>query len=165
MSPLVQKALEHAVSQIGVRETKRNRGFEVDAYILATGLDPTKGSYPWCCCFVYWSFKRAADELAIPNPMPKVAGVMKLWQSVQPFRKATKPVDGAIFIIDHGKGQHGHCGLVEATGAGQLHMITIEGNTTDSGAREGDGVYRRTRRADEILGYVDFSLPIPHLVA
>lgn len=162
MNALIEKALEIAGSQVGVREMRRNRGPEVDSYILAAGLDPTKGSYPWCCAFCYWAVRMAAATLELPNPMPKVAGVMRLWNSVQPFRKVTKPADGAIFIIDHGKGK-GHCGFVEATG--QLHLITIEGNTSEGGSREGDGVYRRTRRADEILGYIDFSVPIPHLVS
>lgn len=161
MNALTEKALELAISQIGVRETKRNRGPEVDAYLLSAGLDPTKGSYPWCASFCYWAFQKAARELGVPNPVPRTAGVMKMWAK-SPFWARSGPVAGAIFIIDHGGGK-GHAGFVEY--AAPLHIVSIEGNTNDGGSREGDGVYRRTRRKDEATGYLDFSQPMPEQVS
>ena len=58
-----------------------------------------------------------------------------------------------IFFIDTGGG-FGHVGMVESNNNGALE--TIEGNTNDSGSREGIGVFRRTRRrVNEInLGFV-----------
>jgi hypothetical protein len=157
LNALTEKALEVAATYVGIRETKRNRGPEVDAFLFDVGLDPTKGSYPWCAAFVYAVFKRASAALVVPNPVPRTAGVLKLWdRSPDWARGKAKP--GAIFILDHGQGR-GHTGIVEAVGP--LHLITIEGNTNELGSREGDGVYRRTRRMDEAVGYLDFSLPKP----
>ena len=65
------------------------------------------------------------------------------------------PEAGDVFIIDHGGGK-GHCGIVMATPElGDDLIITIEGNTSVTGSRNGDGVYRRTRLLSEInKGYV-----------
>jgi hypothetical protein len=161
LNALTEKALEIAAGFIGVRETSRNRGPEVDQFLRDVGLDPTKGSYAWCAAFVYGCYKRAAASLEVPNPLPRAAGVLRLWDKA-PFWVRGEAAPGAIFIIDHGKGK-GHTGLVESVAP--LHLVTIEGNTNDLGSREGDGVYRRTRRLDEIVGYIDYSLPPPASVA
>lgn len=161
MNALTEKALEIAATYVGIRETKRNRGPEVDAFLFDVGLDATKGSYAWCAAFVYACFKRASGALQIQNPAPRTAGVLKMWNKT-PFWFRGGPAAGAVFIIDHGGGK-GHTGFVESVG--QLHIVSIEGNTNDGGSREGDGVYRRTRRMNEATGYIDFSLPVPESVA
>lgn len=161
MNDLTEQALEVATTYIGIRETRRNRGPEVDAFLLDVGLDPSKASYPWCAAFVFACFKRAAAALNIPNPVPRTAGVLKLWQR-SPFWVRSGPVQGAVFIIDHGGGK-GHAGFVEYVSP--MHIVTIEANTDPTGGRDGDGVYRRTRRRNEPTGYLDFSLSVPEEVA
>lgn len=161
MNALTRGALDVAITYIGVRETTRNRGPEVDGFLLDVGLDPTKGSYAWCAAFVFACFKRAANDLGIPNPVPRTAGVLKLWDRAPRWYRS-KPAPGAVFVVDHGKGK-GHTGFVEALSP--LHLISVEGNTNTGGSREGDGVYRRTRRLNEITGYLDFSLTEPERVA
>jgi hypothetical protein len=44
---------------------------------------------------------------------------------------------------------------------GGATLSTVEGNTDPGGSREGDGVYQRTRRIDEIELYLDFSRYLP----
>ncbi len=164
MSALVNKALEIAISQIGVRELARNRGVEVDNYLTAVGLDPTKGSYPWCAAFVWFCYQQAARSLRVSNPAPKTASVMKMWAKTPFWFRRPDPSPGSVFIIDHGSGR-GHTGFVEFVTPTSL--VTVEGNTNDrTGSREGDGVYRLTsRKRPDIVGYIDYSLPVPAAVA
>jgi hypothetical protein len=158
--------LRVAGAEVGVRESGGpNRGPRVDEYIRNVGLDPTRGSFSWCAAFVYYCFTRTAVTLGVNNPCPKSAGVLMLWAKAPAWSKiragdvASRPdvvEPGSIFIVDHSGGK-GHTGLVEKIGAGSVH--TIEGNTDDSGGREGDGVYRRIRSFSEInTGFIDFAL-------
>ena len=60
-----------------------------------------------------------------------------------------------LFIMDHGGGL-GHTGIVEEVAAGLL--TTIEGNTDASRTREGGGIYRLSRKINEInKGFIDYS--------
>ena len=60
---------------------------------------------------------------------------------------------GDIFIQDHGGGL-GHCGIVESLGIGVVH--TIDGNTNDTGSREGYEVIRKIRPLHSIKGYLRY---------
>lgn len=163
MTPLVAQVLEIARSQIGVREQGgRNRGPIVDEYLRASGVDPTKDSYSWCAAFVVWCVRKAALDLGVANPLPRTPGVHKMWRRAEQRFCTQRPMPGAIFCIDHGEGK-GHCGFVDDVGG--THLTTIEGNTNVGGSREGDGVYQRLRRPDEVnLGYIDLSRKRPEPV-
>jgi peptidoglycan hydrolase-like protein with peptidoglycan-binding domain len=166
---LLAKALEVAISQIGVREKPlgSNRGPQVDKYLKSVGLNPASGHFAWCAAFVYWCYDQAATALGRANPVIKTAGVLDHWA-----RAAQKGINritttaaknnpslvkpGHIFIIDHG-GTTGHTGMVERVSGGKL--VTIEGNTNDGGSREGIGVFRREARkiADINKGFINYS--------
>ncbi|MGI2035338.1 peptidoglycan-binding protein [Rhizobium panacihumi] len=155
-----------AASQIGVTEQPigSNRGPRVDDYIRAAGLDPTKGDYPWCVCFLQWVFQKAEASSGTAFDVPKTAGVHALW-TMRAAAKSVVTADAAnpalikpamIFLLDTGGGK-GHAGLVESIDGDRL--ITIEGNTNDGGSREGYGVFRRRSRKvtmGGLLGYLDF---------
>ena len=163
-TPLLASTLSAALSQDGVRETpgSPNRGPQVDEYVRSVGLNPA-GGYSWCQAFVYWSFERAAQSLGVPNPCIKTAGVLDHWHEspvadrIQAWAAADNPTlvrPGAVFIIDHGSGK-GHAGLVTRVVSGKID--TIEGNTNQVGAREGDGVYEQTRMIASInVGFIDY---------
>lgn len=143
------EALRVASTQVGVRETSRNSGPEVDAYLASVGLAP---GLAWCAAFVHWCFEAGAASLALPDPCPKTAGALRLYDDCPDGWKVFRPEPGDVFAIDHGHGL-GHVGFVESVGA--IELVTIEGNTNPGGSREGDGVYRRTRRRDEVnRGYL-----------
>jgi len=159
--------LEVAASQIGVMEVPRgsNRGPEVDQYLnsVASGLL----GQPWCMAFIYWCFGQAANNLNVPNPAPKTAGVLRSWRLAQGkpsariltkadvARDPTSVEPGMVFYIDTGGGT-GHAGFVTTVIGGRL--TTIEGNTNEGGSREGIGVFTRTRRRiDSInVGFIAF---------
>jgi peptidoglycan hydrolase-like protein with peptidoglycan-binding domain len=153
-SPLAAAALDAARGEVGVREVPpgSNRGPEVDAYLRTVGLEPAGGSYAWCAAFVYWCYDRGAAALGVPNPLPRTAGVLALWngagragaERIAAAEVSVRPSlvrSGQIFVLSTGGGL-GHVGLVESVDGGVL--TTIEGNTNDGGSREGIGVFRRS---------------------
>lgn len=154
-----------AGTQVGVREQPlgSNRGPEVDAYL--DRVDPGLRGNAWCVAFLYWCHDEAASRHGKANPMPRTAGVHRHWQLapgapgslvVSAAEAASDPTlvrPGMIFHIDTGGGL-GHAGLVVDV-QGQT-LVTVEGNTSDGGSREGIGVFiRRSRRIGQInLGFV-----------
>lgn len=166
---LLGGALAVAIREIGAREEPpgSNRGPRVDQYLRAVGLDPARGSFPWCAAFAYWCFGRAADELGRPNPVIRTAGVLDHWRKAGEAGIKRLPAAAAIddpgrvhpgmlFVLDTGGGT-GHTGFVERVEGGRL--VTVEGNTNDDGTREGVGVFRRAGRkiASINRGYIDYA--------
>jgi hypothetical protein len=155
-TPLLREALKSAAAEIGTMEEPpgSNRGPKIDQYLAAVGLNAATGSHPWCAAFVYWCFQEAAASLAEPNPVVRTAGVLDHWNRAgeQGIRRilggeaGEEPAlvhPGTIFIITTGSG-NGHTGLVERVEG--IRLTTIEGNTNDTGSREGVGVFRRKAR-------------------
>ena len=167
-SALLKQVLTFAANEIGALESPlgSNRGPRVDLYLRASGLDPTQGSFPWCAAFVYFCFQNAAKDLGVPNPVVKTAGVLDHWNRagrngiprVSTADATANPSlvqPGMIFILTTGNG-NGHTGLVEAVDGVQL--ATIEGNTNQTGSREGIGVFRHSMRRIALInkGYIDY---------
>jgi len=152
---LPEVALDIARSFEGVREHGKNRGPHVDEFIRSVGLDPRDGAYPWCAAFVYFCLSRAAKAVGVPCPAKRTASVMSQFRfgCVHGY-KVQHPAPGDVFLMDKGGGK-GHCGFVESVCG--THLVTIEGNTDPDGGRDGDGVYRRLRRPEEVtLGFLRF---------
>jgi hypothetical protein len=142
--------LRIAGSQVGVREVGRNAGPEVEVYLRSVGLG---AGYPWCAAFVHWCFDQGSAALALDNPCPRTAGALRLYEGCPLAWKLDEPGSADVFVIDHGHGL-GHVGFVESVNDDGA-FVTIEGNTSGQGSREGDGVYRRARHRSEITrGYL-----------
>ncbi|TIC86145.1 CHAP domain-containing protein [Crenobacter intestini] len=164
-TPLLQKVVEVAASQVGVREVPKssNRGPQVEVYLASTGTPA--GSW-WCCAFTYWCFREAATALGVANPMLNTAHCLTHWngakqrgaQRVHTGDAVANPAlvkPGMLFILDKGGG-NGHTGVVERV-AGEF-IYTIEGNSNASGGADGDGVYRLRRKIDTInKGFIDYA--------
>lgn len=146
---LAQKTLEIATAQIGVEEIPKhsNSGPEVEIYLKSVGL--TRG-YSWCMAFIYWCAQNASVQTNLKNPLKKTGGVLDQYNS-RPLLVQTVPKVGDIFILDLGKGL-GHTGIVEKIANNIIY--TIEGNTNDTGSREGYKVCRRTREIKTIKGFL-----------
>lgn len=138
--------LEIAISQIGKEETPRgsNWGPDVKKYLASVGID-----FPasWCMAFVYW----CAQNAGASNMLAKTGGVLAQWNATPPGRRLAKPEVGCVFIMDYGKGL-GHTGFVEKVDGSSVH--TIEGNTNDTGSREGYEVCRRVRPIAKMKGFI-----------
>ncbi len=150
---LSQKALEAAISQIGVEETPRgsNWGVPVKDYLISVGIN-----FPasWCMAFVYWCFKKASVDLNVPNTAIKTGGVLAAWNKGKKTFAVTNPMAGDVFIMDYGHGL-GHTGIIESIEGDYLK--TIEGNTNDTGSREGYEVCRKMRHKSKIKGYLRYT--------
>lgn len=151
MSPFVSKLLDIAAGEVGVRETSPNRGQRVDEYHRYAGRDPAQAD-SWCAQFVWWCLGHAAD-FEHPAGLHFSSSALRLWAK-NADKRVTDPQPGDVFCIDHGDGK-GHCGIVTGRGFGEGVLLTVEGNTSVTGSRNGDGVYNRTRGIAEItLGFL-----------
>lgn len=157
-----KEALKIAREQLGVMEDPpgSNRGKKVEEYQAAAGCPP--GSY-WCACFTYYCYKKASENLGVPNPACKTASCHTHWNKTKGNKISTEQAvnnpalikPGSVFIIDHGKG-FGHTGIVEKVEGGIIH--TIEGNSNTGGSRNGIGVYQLRRKIATInLGFIEYA--------
>jgi len=164
-SDLLTEVIAFAATQIGVMEKPpgSNAGPEVEQYQASVGL---KRGDPWCAAFEYFSFAKASEKLGRSNPMIKTGGVLDHWDRARkkgiPVVLATDASEnpelvkpGMLFIMSTGGG-NGHTGIVEKVIGGRL--VTLEGNTSEGGSREGIGVFRRdTRKIVSInKGFIDY---------
>jgi len=149
---LSEKALLVAISQIGKSEKPHgsNWGEPVKTYLASVGIN-----FPasWCMAFIYWCFSEASKNLKVSNTAVKTGGVLAAWNKALPAQKSKNPGIGSVFIMDHGKGL-GHTGIVEKFD--EKFIYTIEGNTNDTGSREGIEVCRRKRLRTSIKGYLNY---------
>lgn len=137
--------LETFKGEIGVKQVGDNRGERVEAYLATTGLD---GGYPWCAAFISWGF----DQHGIDNPnsawspawFPS-SNVVYTRDTHQHYEYQESDVVGIWF---ESLGRIAHVGVVERTKS--QYIITIEGNTNDTGSRTGDGVYKKRRMLRQI---------------
>jgi hypothetical protein len=140
----VRSMLRLAASQVGVREQRKNR----TKYGRWYGMN----GQAWCAMFVSWVGAHAGVSLPKINSNKGFAAVV----SARSFARknnllTTKPRVGSVFLII-GRNGKGHTGLVESINWARRTITTIEGNTNAGGSRNGDGVYRRTRKTSTING-------------
>lgn len=151
MNALVQRALDRATGQIGQDEKPvhgSNWGHPVQDYLASVNIFVPAA---WCMAFIYWCFKDAANQLGIGCPLKKTGQVLAQLHNTDP--KFVVKVDGPafefqpgdIFILDLGHGL-GHCGMVISVNE-DGSANTVEGNTNDTGSREGFEVAQKVRHA------------------
>jgi len=146
---LTENALKIAITQLGQVEKPlgSNWGHPVQDYLASVGIN-----FPasWCMGFVYWCF----NQVTKTNPLVKTGGVLNAWNTAdKKYRVTGEPQPGDIFIMDFGKGL-GHTGFVEKVDP--TFIYTIDGNTNDSGSREGISVCRKQRPKAKIKGYLRY---------
>ncbi|GAA4786250.1 hypothetical protein GCM10023231_12730 [Olivibacter ginsenosidimutans] len=154
-------------SQIGVREASgHNDGLQVETYLRYTGLG--KGN-AWCAAFVCW----VLGQTGVENP--KTAWAASLFPNDKLIWKqgkllATRNAQRATTKGSRATGNAqlatvfglyfsslkriAHCGFIDQWG--DQEVITVEGNTNDSGSREGDGVYRKRRPIKSLYAIADW---------
>jgi len=139
-----------AKSEVGKTEIPlgSNWGTHVKKYLASVGIN-----FPasWCMAFVYWCIDQACKLQGLPNNYPKTGGVLKFLQLIDKTKIVKVPAPGDIFIMDYGKGL-GHTGIVINTD--KTFIYTIEGNTNDSGSREGIEVCYKQRPINKIKAFI-----------
>ena len=156
---------EEAAAASGIREVGAdNHGPEVKKFLAEVGL--TEG-YAWCDAFQSYEEHAVAGH-RLPIESASVA---------QTYAKARelgwlvqRPLRGDLVLYDFdGNGQcNDHIGIVRSVvplgGGFELH--TVEGNTGDSSATDGDGVYLRVRTVTRAgAAYVRIPGVVPDAVA
>lgn len=153
----VTRALAVAASQVGYREGSNNNN--------AYGAWYPLNFQPYCAIFQTWVARTAGvDAGVIPRHASTNAGLawFRAHGQVVGSGQGVRPQPGDLFYVRSGlpPGQWPevvHVGLVErawTTSQGARLVNTLEGNTSDSGSSQGDGVYRLVRAQTDRLIFV-----------
>ena len=135
-----------AKSYIGQHEKPNNGGFLDPKFELEmAGVGFYHGA-PWCGYFAKLVWKKAGQDTKLMN-----GSAWRTALNLQDtgFEWSAKPVVGALVVwrsFKNGKSlSTGHIGVV-AEVLNDIDYVTIEGNTTDKGGREGVCVAQRNRK-------------------
>lgn len=141
-----------ADSQIGVVEEWNNGGKMVNEYLKTVGLGT---GYYWCAAYQKWVFNHAGIKT------PGCDGAARSW--AQPnklvYQRGGKgsidaiPLASNLFFYYSNLGRIGHIALLVKIEANAF--ITDEGNTSEAGSRNGDGVYKKRRMKRSIYSAAD----------
>lgn len=102
---LSQVAVRIALSRVALgnlETTGRNRGPLPDGYARGVGLDPERGAYAWCTSGMHDVFREAAAEVGSPNPFPRTAKAVRVFELLQRFA-VPDPAPGRLYVLDHGR--------------------------------------------------------------
>lgn len=128
------------MKEVGVREaTGKNDGKRVEEYLRITGLG--KG-YSWCAAFVKWCLAQCGVVTPITAWSPSAENRSNMVYKHTMFQK---PKSGDVFCLwSQSKGRIAHTGFFHKEVNESVYQ-TVEGNTSDGGSFNGDGVYMRKR--------------------
>lgn len=129
---------------LGIHEEHaNNRGTMVDKIIVSSG---GKVGQPWCAYTQVFIHKNCA--------LSHANGQAASWFIKYRRIKNDQVVAGDVFSIWNTKlNRIGHIGIVEQVLPSHKFIVTIEGNTSGGGSRDGDGVYRLTRSTKSIYSF------------
>lgn len=150
MSTPAKQVIATATKEVGYREGRSGGHWNNDQKYSdqVPGLE-WSDKQAWCATFVSWvAMKAGAAELFPRTASCDTAGS---WFKARK-RWSEYPAIGAQVFYGT-PADLNHTGLVIAFDADTI--TTIEGNTNDTGSREGDGVYRKVRRRRDanVVGY------------
>lgn len=146
---------------VGLRETSNNRGPHLETFWKATnypGGDDNRE--PWCSAFVTYCVvegDRRSPLLKLRKPpfFPAVSQWLPwskdpqtgcvVFTAADVRARLFTPAAGDIVVF---LPKLSHVGIVSADYNGSGVVNTVEGNTNEAGAREGDGVWGKARALD-----------------
>lgn len=143
-----------ALREVGVKEEGcANCGKRVEEYLASTKL---KKGFPWCSSFCHWSFRQCGTVL---TPERSFAAAAQFATAHEVFHKGQledyEPLgpghdweriseDGDCFVLWYANlNRIGHVGLIY--GEDEKYILTVEGNISEAGGREGTAVRKRKR--------------------
>ena len=148
--------IETAIKYVGQREKPPNVGFidsKFQELMEIVGWNP---SYAWCALFaeLVWKESYSKYDSTIINELDELfsAGSVQTFLNFshnKSWEINNKPIPGSLVTWQNYKNNKplwtGHTGIVIQVDEQNGIMETVEGNTNDSGSREGEGVYLKTR--------------------
>jgi hypothetical protein len=162
--------IDIARKDIGKKEKPGNTGFqdkELEKEMIAVGW---AAGWAWCACILekwawtaYPTLKEQIKGLFVPSAVNTFRNLVRAG-----YEKLDKPEAGTFVFwqkYTDGVGQwQGHCGVVSHV-ISETSFKSIEGNTSDKGSRNGDGVYELTRKINpdvqdglRVMGFIKISL-------
>jgi hypothetical protein len=171
----MSRATDIGAQYLGVQESAGPNDGPVLTAIRACLMPPGTGPCSWCALFVAWCLCRAYGPVSQIDYRRWLRSILEFWaapgesgapgtwypESCQSwwewamFRRMIvdhpQPGDVVIFLDEHRHAHH--MGFVTATHP-ENEFDTLEGNTNAGGSINGDGVYRRTRTANERTVFV-----------
>lgn len=186
-SELILKVRQIYNSQIGIKESGNNHGPEVERYLHYVNLPKGNPWCAAFVCWVYgqagvanprtgwspalfpaekliWVLKAESGKLKAQSGKLKAESIKgernqtlySTGRQTTDNRKPITPGTGDVFgLYFPEKGRIAHVGFIDSRD--EPWLITVEGNTNPSGAREGDGVYRKRRlirSIDRVARYI-----------
>lgn len=138
MSDAITRFLAVCNGFVGFTEQGPNSGQVVDAFLKSVGLKPGQ---PWCAAFLSYCGARAfsiTGKSTWPVPMAGGCAYLGSWATKKKVLYTTgQPGDLALFYYPKMK-RFAHIGALVAPVPGKPNTwITIEGNTSGGGSREG----------------------------
>lgn len=137
--------VELAAAKLGIKEVgANNHGPWVKKFLAEVGLPE---GYAWCDGFQSFEEHQAAGH-RLPIESASVGQTYEFARRLGWL--VERPLKGDLVLYNFGGGMppHDHIGLVVkvlSIGGGYWTLHTVEGNTGDQNAADGDGVYLRTR--------------------
>jgi hypothetical protein len=117
---------------------------------------------PWCAAIVYYN--HAQEETpAEPSHCPRTASSLHMAAKAPSWCKLEGPRPGAVGILKHADGIHGHVVTCEYVGPLPGQVTTVEGDTNGAGSSTGDAAGRHSWEPasgdrGELLGWFDFGI-------
>jgi len=156
--PTARAVVDAAAAEVGTREGRTGGHWNNDTKYAdeVPGLE-WADRQPWCATFVSWVALRSGAAALYPRTASCDLGAAWFKDRGEFSDTPRGPGDQVFFGTPR---DLVHTGLVVSFDADTI--TTIEGNTNDSGSREGDGVYRKVRRRRDayVVGYGHPSFPV-----
>lgn len=146
----IDRILAIAKAEVGYREGRSNGHWNNEQkYSPAVPSLEWSQNQAWCATFVSWCAMKAGLSELYPRTASTDTAA-RWWKARNQWHDY--PAVGAQILFGV-NGDMNHTGLVYDWD--DTYVYTIEGNTNESGSREGDGVYlkKHARRLDRIQGY------------
>lgn len=136
--------LKRAEGEIGVRESSGNNdGERVEEYLKVVGL---RRGAPYCAAFISYIFKQEGFGQPRTGWSPALFPVSRLARSALPAN--------ILGIYFPELKRIAHVGMIERKDGDWC--VSIEGNTSLQGGREGEGVFRKRRHMRTIYRIADW---------
>ena len=156
-----QLFIQLARAEVGVTESGgNNRGARVQDY--QDGADWLDGTgWAWCAAFICFIFDEMDKQVKLPFSKPEGAGAFWFedWgnqQNLKVLSGGSKVKAGDIVIF-----KFSHIGIATEDELPNKTFLSVEGNTSGAGSRDGDGVYEKQRPRTGRSGVRSIVRPFP----
>lgn len=158
-----------AESKVGLHESGgNNQGPQIQEFFDADSYDPNgsktgDSGYAWCAAFVcrivQLAMNQAGKTFTFQRPTTPGAWDFIRWSLAQDNSTWTKHDPGSdIQRGDLIVFKFSHIGIATSGVDSSGCFKTCEGNTNEAGSREGDGVYRKTRKISDVKARIRFQV-------